>query len=662
MISFPFLHNRSRFAWGWFVFTLALVFLPLRTLAEEAADPPKSARFQIEAPDFALRDVPLPGTQPVRITALLPNGEIDKSFQGPLQILGVRVLEHNEEVSPTGWKNGSLELRSDLSAGRKVFLTGSEIEVSANGKTATHSTRQIWKWLSLLPPLVAILLAIWLKEVITALLAGVFAGALVLVGGNPFFAFLRTIDTHLLHQLVPPDGGSDHVRAVMFTMLLGGMIGMMSASGGTRALVDRLTHYAKTREHGQVMTWLLGLVVFFDDYANSLLVGSTMRSVSDRLRISREKLAFLVDSTSAPVAGLAVVSTWVGFEISQISPALEQLNIQADAYSVFLATIPYRFYPILLLAFVGALAWSGRDFGPMRDCETRVAISPHVPETLETQTQETQYGPYAIFNAILPLGALLLVLSIGMFWELNYEKNPDSYKVLLYSAFSGVLMAGLSAVSLKSLDLTDTVAACIKGLQSMLLAVVILVLAWSIASLCDDKHLNTAGFIIDSLGDDLSARWMPATAFVIAAAVSFATGSSFATMGLLMPLFITLTYYLMTGEADDVTYFTSHPFALGTIGAVLAGSIWGDHCSPISDTTVLSSAAAGCDHLAHVATQLPYAITVGLVSLGVGYLPIGFGVSPYVTLPISIALLWGILKIWGRRPPEVPEDTQTQPG
>ncbi len=192
----------------------------------------------------------------------------------------------------------------------------------------------------------------------------------------------------------------------------------------------------------------------------------------------------------------------------------------------------------------------------------------------------------------------------------------------------------------------------------MLLAVVILVLAWSIAGLCDDQHLNTAGFIIDGLGGNLSAAWMPATAFVVSAAVSFATGSSFATMGLLMPLCITLTYYLMTGETADIT---SHPFMLGTIGAVLAGSIFGDHCSPISDTTVLSSAASGCDHLAHVGTQMPYALTVGLVSLGLGYVPVAWGVSPYVSLPIAAVLLLGLLKTIGRRPPSSNDSGETGP-
>ena len=626
---------------------------PDRAAAQDSASetPP---RFKIDAPELALQDVPLPNSQPVRITALTPEGKVDETFRGPVEIEGVKITEFGKEVPPGEWKNGVLELRSDLSAGRAVTLEASTIQVTAGEETASHPTRRVWKWWSLLPPLVAIFLAVWLKEVIVALLAGVLAGAIVLADGNPLVAFLRTIDTHLVEQLVPADGSLDRVRTVMFTMLLGGMIGIMSASGGTRALVDRLTVYAKTREHGQVMTWLLGLVVFFDDYANSLLVGSTMRSVSDRLRISREKLAFLVDSTSAPVAGLAF-STWVGFELSQISPALEQLGVEAEVGRVFLATLPYRFYPILLLVFVGMVAWTGRDFGAMRVREAEVALDPHPPETLETQAEmsgDLPQGPAVIFNALVPLCVLLFVLLFGIFWELSHGREPNSYQVLLHSAFSATLTAGLMAVAQGALTLAKIVSAGIKGMQNMLMAVVILVLAWSIASLCDDGHLNTAGFIIDSLGRELSARWMPATAFVVASAVSFATGSSFATMGLLMPLFITLTFYLMTGEGGSASEFAFHPYALGTIGAVLAGAIWGDHCSPISDTTVLSSAASGCDHLSHVATQLPYAMTVGLVSLLVGYVPIGFGLSPYITLPASLVLLAGVLRAIGRRPPE----------
>ena len=351
------------------VLVLAVIVPHPRAHAEDASQKDPPPRLRVESPTVALWEVPLPSEQAIRITALTPQGDVDKTFHGPLQIEGLRITQNGEAVPPGDWKAGILEIHTDLSARRRVYVERSELRFTADGQTVTQSVLLIWKWLSLLPPLVAIVLAIWLKDVIVALLAGLFAGAVVLAGGNPFVAFLRTIDTYLLHQLVPPDGGSDHIRAVMFTLMLGGMIGVMSASGGTRALVDRLTHYAKTREHGQVLTWLLGLVVFFDDYANTLLVGSTMRSVSDRLRISREKLAFLVDSTSAPVAGLAVVSTWVGFEIGQIGPALKQLGIEADAYSVFLATIPYRFYPMLLLIFVGAVAWSGRDFGPMRECE-----------------------------------------------------------------------------------------------------------------------------------------------------------------------------------------------------------------------------------------------------------------------------------------------------
>ncbi len=634
---------------------LCLVFLLPSLLMAEAKPP--APRFRIEAPSRALRDVPLSGKQFVRITAMLPNGETDKTFKGPATIDGVLLTQHGQSVSFPAWKAGVIELRPSVREDQQVYLTGSQIKVHTKTEETpiTHDTQLVWKWWSLIPPFVAIVLAIWLKEVISALLLGVFAGALVLANGNPFAAFLRTIDTHILHQLVPPDGSADHMKAVLFTLMLGGMIGVMSSSGGTRALVDRLTRYAKSREHGQVMTWLLGLVVFFDDYANTLLVGSTMRSVSDRLRISREKLAFLVDSTAAPVAGLAIVSTWVGVEVGYIQSALEQLGGQPDvaASSLFLSSIPYRFYPILLLFFVGAVAWTGRDFGPMRKREAELALNPHLPDEDEktSQTNPGSQSPpkIAIYNATIPLCALLAGITTG------YALDVDAYDFLMCSAFGAVLVAGLTAVSLRLLSLTETVEAGLSGMKSMLIAVVILVLAWTVAGLCDSEHLNSAGFIIDGLGENLSSRWMPAIAFVIAAGVSFATGSSFATMGLLMPLCITLTYSLMTGEAF-VDGLLTHPYLLGTIGAVLAGSIWGDHCSPISDTTVLSSAAAGCDHLSHVATQMPYAMTVGLVALFGGYLPIAFGVSPWITLPLSLAVLFGILHLIGRHPPGIREE------
>lgn len=640
-----------------FFFVLFSPTSPLAAEDEETGSEKVAPRFKIETPAVVLRGVPLASSQVVRITALTPDGEIDSDFQGPVETQGVRIGRHrtaDEGEFEQGrarmqtWKHGVLEMRSSLSEGVSLYINQPTITVRGDGETVTQSTRLVWKWFAILPPLVAIVLAIWLKEVITSLLAGVFSGALVLTGGEPFTAFLRTIDTHILRQIVPGDGTPDHVLAILFTMMLGGMIGIMSTSGGTRALVDRLTQYATTREHGQIMAWLLGMVVFFDDYANTLLVGSTMRSVSDRLRISREKLAFLVDATAAPVAGLAIVSTWVGFEVSQIGTGLKQLELQSpvEPYELFLATIPYRFYPLLLLCFVGLLAWTGRDFGPMRKCEEDLAKNPH-PKTealASDEASDVPPGPFAIWNAIVPLVVLLTGITVG------FVLDVDSYKLLVYSAFSGVLSAGLIAISLKSLSLADTVAAGIKGLQSMLMAVVILVLAWSIAGLCDDQHLNTAGFVIDGLGDSIPAWWMPATAFGIAAAVSFATGSSFATMGLLIPLFISFTAQLMVLGPIDLDMH--HPYMLGTIGAVLAGSIWGDHCSPISDTTVLSSAAAGCNHLSHVATQMPYAMTVGLVSLLLGYLPIGWGVSPFVSLPLGLGVLVGIVFFFGKRPPQ----------
>jgi len=223
-------------------------------------------------------------------------------------------------------------------------------------------------WLTLVPPLLAILLAILFRQVVPALLAGVWIGAWIGFGG-PFTAVLRTLDHYLIGALVD----RDRLSIIVFSMLLGGMVGVMSRSGGTRGLVESLSHRATDRKRGQLFTWLLGMAIFFDDYANTLVVGNTMRPVTDRLKVSREKLAYLVDSTAAPVASIALVSTWIGFEVSLIGDALGDIGSAEDAYWIFLQSIPYCFYPILALAFVGMVALTGRDFGPMRAAEGRAA-------------------------------------------------------------------------------------------------------------------------------------------------------------------------------------------------------------------------------------------------------------------------------------------------
>jgi len=418
-------------------------------------------------------------------------------------------------------------------------------------------------------------------------------------------------------------------------------------------------------------------VIFFDDYANTLLVGGAMRPVTDRLRISREKLAFLIDSTAAPVAGLALVSTWVGVEVGYIQKGFDVAGIEGSAYMTFLASIPFRFYSLHLLVFVMMIAFSGHDFGPMLRAEGRALTfgQLHRPgATVSHGEDESLSSSLArrklLRNAIVPISVLLILVIAGMYWSgssnlavkndwlhglgqpvvspsfWNILNNASPNRVLFLSSFVASAAAVAMAVLTRSLTLIESTDAWFAGAKSMLLGIVVLVLAWAIATLCDDEHLNTAGFLIELALGRVSVNWMPTLAFLLAAVISFATGSSFATMGLLMPLSISVTYQLLVGlnEAHDA----SHQLILATVGGILAGAIFGDHCSPISDTTVLSSAAAGSDHLDHVATQLPYAVSVAAVAVLLGYLPSGFGFSPIVLLPLGLMVLYALVLFLGR--------------
>ncbi len=544
---------------------------------------------------------------------------------------------------------------------------------------------------SLVPPLLAIVLAIVFRNVLVALFLAIWSGAVLLSDPGHDWAtrtvlgLLHSIDTIIVGELAD----SSHLMIVLFTLFLGSLIGVMSGSGGTAALVERLTPLTSTRRGAQVTTWLLGLVIFFDDYANTLLLGSTMRPVTDRQRISREKLAFLVDATAAPVAGLAIVSTWVGFEVGLIGDAFRTLAdssgvaLSTDAYGTFLATLPFRFYPVLLLCFVMMAAWTGRDFGPMLAAERRAwaATSASRRHTTSGTIPDSAEATGSLWNALVPLVVLLAFLVIGFVWtgwrgyyaaaEIDSASvptvwqivsNAESNRVLLVSSFLASVVAAVMtllprrpnalldkpAVAPSRYSLNEAVDMWLEGAKSMLLGVCVLVLAWAVARVCDADHLNTAGFLVQQTTGYLSAAWMPTIAFLLAAVVSFATGSSWATMGLLIPLMIPMLFDLLVSAGIETNH-AAHPLMLATIGSVLAGSIFGDHCSPISDTTVLSSIAADCDHLDHVATQLPYALCVAAVSVVCGTIPAGMGWGGWWLLPIGLVVTCGVVRVLGRR-------------
>ncbi len=541
---------------------------------------------------------------------------------------------------------------------------------SDSTNTLLGSSKVVGSWWSILPPVLAIGLALWTRQVIVALVLGVWMGATLLTG-NPFSAALRVGDQYLVGALAD----HDHAAIVLFSTILGGMVGVLSRSGATAGIVGLFRRRVQGRRGGQLATAAMGTLIFFDDYANTLLVGSTMRPLTDRLRLSREKLAWLVDSTAAPVTSVAIISTWIGFEVGLIQDAMAQQGDGGMAYTFFLRTIPYSFYPLLTLFLVYLVSLTGRDFGPMLRAEERtwrtgkvlaVGARPvcDLPSDGAQSTAEGEVGSSRAAHpvlAVIPILAVIVTTALGLYYggqaaakEAGIAhpglrailNHADSFQVLMWAAIMGALLAVIVAVGSRRLNLAEAMDGFVDGARSMLIAVVILILAWSLSAVC--ANLDTAGFLVNAANGFLSARILPAVVFVLAAAVSFATGTSWGTMAILMPLVYPLGAQLpvSAGYAPAVAT-TIH---LAAVRAVLAGAVFGDHCSPISDTTIMSSLASGSDHVDHVRTQMPYALTVAGVALVCGYLPAGFGISPWVSLGLGSMVLVGIIVKFGRQP------------
>ena len=523
------------------------------------------------------------------------------------------------------------------------------VEVAAGGGESALPA-----WTSILPPLLAIALALLFRHVLVALVLGVWLGAFLLSDLAPLASFARLLDTYIVHAIADPG----HASILVFSLLLGGMLGLMTQSGGAKGLASWVGTDSTSRRRAQLTTWFLGLLIFFDDYANSLLIGSSMRPVTDRLRISREKLAFLVDATAAPVASLALISSWIGVEVGYIGEQLTQLGIERDAYVTFIETIPFRFYPILMLLFVAWIGLRGRDFGPMLRAERRALESGSVlrpgaqPASDFHEESVPDEVPGRPMNALIPVLVLVLVAALGIFVDgrakvLSAGLEPSlraivgeasSSAAILWATGAGCLSALALSVGTRALSFGESIEAWMSGMRSMLFAAVILVLAWSLSAVCRD--LDTASFLIAVFGDWIAPTWIPAAVFVLAALVSFATGTSWGTMAILFPLVVPLAHRIAPGNETIL---------LGTVSSILAGSVWGDHCSPISDTTVLSSMATSCDHMDHVRTQLPYALFIGAVSLLCAELPVAAGwYGPWVGLLLGAAVTIGVFELVSR--------------
>lgn len=642
---------------------------------------------------------------------------------------------------------------------------------------------------SLYPPLLAIVLAMLCRKVLLSLFAGVWlAGILLTYSGqlsSPWNfswdlqnylvivaeGFLRVFDTFLLNELI----NTFRVEIIGFVLFLSAAIGVMSMSGGMRGFVQIIARMARGVRSTQMVSYLLGLLIFFDDYANCILVGSTMRPATDRMRIAREKLAFLVDATAAPVAALCILSTWIAFEVSTFSEQLPSVGITESGYAVFLQTLPYRFYAIFMIGFIFLNIVLQRDFGPMLTAERRARrtgqlVRPEGRPMVSGRLTELQPSPEVhclARRALIPIATILLV-TIAMIWREGGGPLPsltrDPFEIhwptinmqiiqgvlydgsggrpILYGSFAGLVVAlflglgigpriGLVGGWLVAAQLTppllsvvqpavetaleqasgsagsylqtrldlspdsaivnnlqyllffalflvlaivlgflasamirsdparrpegrllslEAFRAALLSTQALFFAVLILFLAWMTGNAC--TQLGTASYLVALVGDSLPYWMLPILLFLISCVVSFSTGSSWSTMGILLPIVVGLAFHVGEAHQPDTSGMA---LLVLCIGAVLEGSIFGDHCSPISDTTVLSSVSSASDHIDHVRTQMPYAIAVMLTALLLGYLPQSLGLWPvWMSMALGLAALLVLLVLVGRHPGHAP--------
>lgn len=573
-----------------------------------------------------------------------------------------------------------------------VFSDMDQVKVQVGEISETFDRSPIPLWLSLIPPLLAILMALVFREVITALFTGIFVGAAIihvyLVGvlgiGK---GLLAVLDTYVLGALAD----EDHVSVILFSMLIGAIVAVISRNGGMQGVVNRVSKFAKNARSGQLATWFLGIAIFFDDYANTLVVGNTMRPVTDRLRISREKLSYIVDSTAAPISAIAFITTWIGAELGYIEGGLEKIaaaggQVPGDPspYGIFVSSLQYSFYPILTLVFMFMLIRMGRDFGPMLKAERRARTTGQVAPTMHRDGMDKEKSqdlddldpvkgatPRA-FNAVIPILVIIVGTIVGLIatgksslaetWAENPDKQvlydssgffgklsfiigaANSYAALIWASLSGLLAALALSLGQRIMNLETCLDTVVAGFKTMLHAMIILILAWGLAKVTDD--LRTADFITQILGDGIPAFLIPAFTFLLAAVVSFSTGSSWGTMAILYPLIIPATWAVCAAEGYSPEAIM--PILYNTVASVLAGSVLGDHCSPISDTTILSSLATSTNHIDHVRTQLPYALTVGTISVLIGTIPGALGVPFWITFPGALVLLYLIIRTFGK--------------
>ncbi len=509
--------------------------------------------------------------------------------------------------------------------------------------------------MAFIPPVLTIALALWTKDVLVSISLGIISGLLIVAGGDPVMALVG-----LSNLMADKAGDAWNIRILLFCGLLGGLVGLLSRAGSARAFGLWAARAIKGRRSAQLFTWFWGLMIFIDDYFNSLAVGSVMRPISDKQGVSRAKLAYIIDSTAAPICVIAPVSSWVITIISQIRASDGFASLGVGEMSFFLMLIPYNIYALLALLMVVVVAVSGRDYGPMAASERRAAQG--------LPFDQERYGPApgqldegdpnshaAWYDMALPMLILLLACVAAFPFTASLDLEPgaamtladgfrqaDASKALLLGIVFTLFFTWIYFLARRVLNIKQASGSFLEGLKSMMPALVILILAWSIGHIIS-KPISEGGLglplVIDALlkGSQLPFWVLPLCVFFLSGGIAFATGTSWGTFGIMIPIVlptaISLTTAMGYGQADILDS------ALLSVAAVLSGAVFGDHSSPISDTTILASAGAGCPHLEHVSTQIPYAFFAALCSAA-GIVAGAWTLSAGVALAVAVLLFF----------------------
>lgn len=498
-------------------------------------------------------------------------------------------------------------------------------------------------WLSLIPPIVAVVLAIKSKNVILSLFFGGLTGTLILCGGNPLAAVKSIIGDYFFVQLTD----SYNAGVIVLVIFIGGFIKLMEKSGGAQAFSKFIYRYVNTSLKAQLCAWLGGILIFFSDLGTPLLVGPVFRPLFEKLKISREKLAWILDSTSSPVAILIPFIGWGVYIMGLIQAEFDNLAaasvpIAVSDYDVFIQAIPFQIYAILAITMIPLIALTKKDFSAMRKAELRAAqaADPFADDAPAGDAAAPAEGKFSLRNArpsmvILPIVVVFATLFITLApLGFPFQKvDGNAFRVALTMGyFYGAVVLLALALAFKVLPFHDSFKIYIDGMKGMTDVAITLILAWSLGSMI--SALGTANFIVEGMkAVNFAAGLIPAAIFLFGVFISFATGSSWGTFAIMMPLAIPMAHAF------------SLPYAIA-VGAVLSGGLFGDHCSPISDTTILSSTGAGCGLVEHVKTQLPYALINGAISL-LCFLLAGFTRSPLCVV-LAVALQLAVILIWSR--------------